>query len=205
MRYAFTTSRSGTGRNKKSEGIQGLIMMRKVITIQLHQECRMSLANWLSTNTNRNAKIMRSWFKQIVVAVEYIHKKADIKPGNILVTYDSRLKICDLGLAAAIQNDDECEEWRTSVGSMLYRSPEQHHLYDQRVDIFAMGLILIEMCAVVSPDERFRIFTRIRQGLLIDILQDQPDALNLATKLTKIDRNERPAMKEILRHPFFKK
>jgi len=41
--------------------------------------------------------------KEILIAVDYIHKNRilhrDIKPGNILVTKDNKLKLADFGLA----------------------------------------------------------------------------------------------------------
>lgn len=93
------------------------------------QRCQLSLADWLRQNDTREMERMKSWFKQIVSAVEYLHNKntihRDLKPSNILIYSNEVVKICDLGIATVIENGEESLEWRTSIGSQLYRAPEQ--------------------------------------------------------------------------------
>ncbi|MBR4324124.1 MAG: protein kinase, partial [Bacteroidales bacterium] len=70
----------------------------------------------------------------------------DLKPDNILVTYrGDNVKVLDFGLAYSDSYDDHL----VKAGTPKYAAPEQMtkgNLVDQRADIYAVGLILLEMC-----------------------------------------------------------
>jgi serine/threonine-protein kinase len=78
-----------------------------------------------------------------------IHR--DLKPNNLRVTPDGRLKILDFGLAKLAQPatpEEETEsETRTGAGTLPYMSPEQlrGEAVDARSDIWAAGTVLYEM------------------------------------------------------------
>jgi serine/threonine protein kinase/Tfp pilus assembly protein PilF len=78
-----------------------------------------------------------------------IHR--DLKPNNLLLTPDGRLKILDFGLAKLAQpatpEAETDSETRTEAGTLPYMSPEQLHgdTVDARSDIWAAGTVLYEM------------------------------------------------------------
>ncbi len=80
-----------------------------------------------------------------------IHR--DLKPGNLRVTPDRRLKILDFGLAKLLQPVSEGSQAETvsrtqaAVGTPPYMAPEQlrGEQVDARTDIFALGGVLYEM------------------------------------------------------------
>ena len=82
-------------------------------------------------------------------AAGVVHR--DLKPGNIMVTRDGRVKIVDFGLAKRRIGVDAAPEDLTHTGTVMgtaaYMSPEQvrGEAVDHRSDIFCLGLILHEM------------------------------------------------------------
>ncbi|GMS86622.1 hypothetical protein PENTCL1PPCAC_8797, partial [Pristionchus entomophagus] len=97
------------------------------IYIQM-QLCKYSLSEWLAGNKTEHSRSipkMRTWFKQVVSAVAYIHNlnliHRDLKPSNILFSDKDTLKLCDLGIATERSVDDRTETalLRTNIGTML--------------------------------------------------------------------------------------
>ena len=79
-----------------------------------------------------------------------IHR--DIKPGNIMVLPDGRVKIMDFGIAH-VHEPTVKTQTGVLLGSPQYMSPEQivGQPIDHRADIFALGLVLYEMLTGVKP------------------------------------------------------
>ena len=92
----------------------------------------------------------------VAEALAYAHERGvihrDIKPGNIMVLPDERVKIMDFGIA---QLREPMVKTQTGVmlGSPQYMSPEQITglEVDHRADIFSLGLVLYEMLTGTRP------------------------------------------------------
>ncbi len=97
----------------------------------------------------KDKKLVKRIFAQMLDALSYVHKRQiyhrDLKPDNIMVTFKGdNVKILDFGLAAADSFDDDL----VKVGTPKYAAPEQRtrgNNIDQRADIYALGLIFLEM------------------------------------------------------------
>jgi eukaryotic-like serine/threonine-protein kinase len=83
----------------------------------------------------------------------------DLKPGNLRVTTDGRLKILDFGLAmlrhpvTASATTESLGEVQAIAGTLPYMAPEQllGGKTDARTDIYAAGLVLYEMATGQRP------------------------------------------------------
>ena len=88
-----------------------------------------------------------------------IHR--DLKPGNLRLTPDGRLKILDFGLARLVQpvsgaaETETLTQTRTIAGTVPYMAPEQlrGEKVDARSDIWAAGIVLYEMATGRLPFE----------------------------------------------------
>ncbi|TRY69839.1 hypothetical protein DNTS_012935 [Danionella cerebrum] len=90
---------------------------------------------------------------QVLKAVESIHSKGlihrDLKPLNIMFSIDGTVKVGDFGLVTSAENESEGQllERTRHTGTRSYMSPEQATQtdYNEKVDIYALGLIYFEL------------------------------------------------------------
>lgn len=92
----------------------------------------------------------------VAEGLAYAHERGivhrDVKPGNIMLLHDGRVKIMDFGIA---HMHEPMVKTQTGMllGSPQYMSPEQivGQPIDHRADIFSLGLVLYEMLTGVKP------------------------------------------------------
>lgn len=95
--------------------------------------------------------------RQIASALEAAHGMGivhrDVKPHNVLVARNGTLKLCDFGLAKILRGGDMASRAGEILGSPAYIAPEQwgDHAVDQRVDLFALGVIYYLLLTGVTP------------------------------------------------------
>src|SRR5437868_3490590 len=87
--------------------------------------------------------------RQILSALSFAHRNGivhrDIKPHNIVVGSDGRLKVTDFGIARS--GASQMTEAGSIVGTAQYLSPEQARgaPVDPRSDLYSLGIVLYEM------------------------------------------------------------
>lgn len=95
----------------------------------------------------------------------------DVKPSNIIITNENVAKIVDFGLARVIATASATQSI-SSTGTLPYMAPEQilGESIDQRCDIWALGVILIQMMTGSHP------FVRPNTGAMTFAIINQPPA-----------------------------
>jgi serine/threonine protein kinase len=149
-----------------------------------------------------------AWVAEVATALAVAHKKGvihgDVKPANILIAEDDRVKLTDFGMARLASRDSKDTPL---LGSPAYWCPEQivGKPQDARSDIFSLGVVLYELVTGRRPfdaDSLQGICSRILSSTPLPPSHANPSvpvALNelIASCLAK-DPNQRCASAEIL-------
>jgi serine/threonine-protein kinase len=77
----------------------------------------------------------------------------DVKPANVMVTFDGAVKLIDFGLARSLPNGAVDEAVAGQFGTARYSSPEQvrKDVVDARSDIYSTGCVLYHLLAGRPP------------------------------------------------------
>ncbi|XP_030764956.1 eIF-2-alpha kinase GCN2 [Sitophilus oryzae] len=175
-------------------------------------------------------------FREIVEGLAHIHQQGmihrDLKPVNIFLDYSDHVKIGDFGLATTIRiamrsrqgeyfgvtksqaeslKEDMPDESKTGhIGTALYIAPEINSSgkanYNQKVDIYSLGIILFEMCykPLDTGMERIKILNKLRMkdvGFPSDF-DDNDRARFLIKWLLNHDISNRPTSQELLQSEY---
>jgi eukaryotic-like serine/threonine-protein kinase len=95
-----------------------------------------------------------AWGAEVATALAVAHRKGvihgDVKPANILITNDNRIKLTDFGMARLASGDSKDTPL---LGTPAYWCPEQiiGKPQDARSDIFSLGVVLYEMVTGQRP------------------------------------------------------
>ena len=105
-----------------------------------------SLEQHLRTHKQVEIKLALSWFIDICDALAYAHRMRvihrDIRPANVLVDQNMRVKVTDFGTSRFLSDDQYAS---TRIGSPPYMAPE--HFSGRAVwqsDLYSMGVLMYE-------------------------------------------------------------
>ena len=152
--------------------------------------------------------ILLRLFYKIVIAVEFIHSNGfihrDIKPENVLIGDGFEPKLADFGSSVMQQIVRN-----TFCGTYEYMAPEiyQRERQTQKVDIWALGILLFEMTHNKMPF-RDKTMLEVRDLLASKAIpfdkQISGRIRNVVEKILQFDPERRPSAQEILCFPELK-
>ena len=172
---------------------------------------------------NMDADTAWRLLRQIVEGLLYVHGQGvihrDLKPGNVFLDSQGNVKLGDFGLAASLAHSLSVNANPTNtpissmqrdltcgIGTPLYVPPEQADektmSYNDRADMFSLGIIVVELFSKPFPTEMERIncLRRVRDGILpIELDENIKSMLKL---LLAKDPAQRISASELLKGDF---
>ncbi len=115
-----------------------------------------TLRDLLRERTRLTAAEALSVLEPVLAALSAAHAAGlvhrDVKPENVLLADDGRVKVADFGLARAAANL-EATSATSLIGTVAYLSPEQviRGIADERSDVYSAGVMLFEMLTGRPP------------------------------------------------------
>ncbi|XP_062973789.1 eIF-2-alpha kinase GCN2 [Elgaria multicarinata webbii] len=219
-------------KDSPSEG-DGTSMIQTVHYLYIQMEycekstLRDTIDQGLYEDTNRFWRL----FREILDGLAYIHEKGmihrDLKPVNIFLDSGDHVKIGDFGLATdhpayaidtkqgegfsdhPLAKSDLSGHLTGMVGTALYVSPEVQgttkSTYNQKVDLFSLGIIFFEMSyhPLTTASERIVVLSQLRLPS-IEFPKDFDEVKNAKQKLVitwllNHDPSKRPTAMELLK------
>ncbi|XP_055375444.1 eIF-2-alpha kinase GCN2-like [Condylostylus longicornis] len=202
--------------------------LNQVMYIQMEFCEKSTLRQSIDDDLYKNT--VRSWqlFREILEGLSYIHQQGiihrDLKPDNIFLDSRDQIKIGDFGLATtnfSLLHSNDQNEYNIdcknnynnlgtgTVGTILYIAPEltscdSKPIYNEKVDMYTLGIILFEMSnpPFKTVMERVKTITALRsknitlpEKMLKDAWYEQNEIIRW---LLKHDSCLRPTAKELL-------
>ena len=166
-------------------------------------------------------KIAKRWAVQILKGLEYLHSQEppvihrDLKCENIFINGTSGdLRIGDLGLSTVHRNNGKA---LSVLGTPEFMAPDMYEegSYDEKVDIYAFGMCLLEIFTKEIPYKECtnpaQIYKKVTRGAPPDSLSRlKSEHARKFIELCLGYKNEegkyvRPSAKELLEHEFLEK
>ncbi|XP_051509229.1 serine/threonine-protein kinase WNK2-like [Myxocyprinus asiaticus] len=158
-------------------------------------------------------KVLRSWCRQILKGLHFLHTRAppiihrDLKCDNIFITGPTgSVKIGDLGLATL----KRASFAKSVIGTPEFMAPEMYEEhYDESVDVYAFGMCMLEMATSEYPysecQNAAQIYRKVTSGVKpasYNKVMD-PEVKEIIGECICQNKEERYSIKDLLNHAFF--
>ncbi|KAM7005860.1 serine/threonine-protein kinase WNK2 [Tautogolabrus adspersus] len=158
-------------------------------------------------------KVLRSWCRQILKGLHFLHTRAppiihrDLKCDNIFITGPTgSVKIGDLGLATL----KRASFAKSVIGTPEFMAPEMYEEhYDEAVDVYAFGMCMLEMATSEYPysecQNAAQIYRKVTSGVKPASYSkiSDPEIKEIIGECICHRWEERYSIKDLLNHAFF--
>ncbi|XP_016299594.1 serine/threonine-protein kinase WNK1 isoform X6 [Sinocyclocheilus anshuiensis] len=186
---------------------------RKCIVLVTELMTSGTLKTYLKRFKVMKIKVLRSWCRQILKGLHFLHTRAppiihrDLKCDNIFITGPTgSVKIGDLGLATLKRSSFA----KSVIGTPEFMAPEMYEeKYDESVDVYAFGMCMLEMATSEYPysecQNPAQIYRRVTSGVKPGSFDKVaiPEVKEIIEGCIRQYKDERYAIKDLLNHAFF--
>ncbi|KAI1882102.1 hypothetical protein AGOR_G00247230 [Albula goreensis] len=186
---------------------------RKCIVLVTELMTSGTLKTYLKRFKVMKIKVLRSWCRQILKGLHFLHTRAppiihrDLKCDNIFITGPTgSVKIGDLGLATLKSTSFA----KSVIGTPEFMAPEMYEeKYDESVDVYAFGMCMLEMATSEYPyaecQNAAQIYRRVTSGVKPASFDKVaiPEVKEIIEGCIRQNKEERYAIKDLLSHAFF--
>ncbi len=150
-----------------------------------------------------NSELIYNWIYEIINGIYYLHKQRiihrDIKPQNIFLTKEARIKIGDFGISRAF-DDESTSIAYTNLGTLKYMSPQVRNYTDYtfKSDCWSIGCTLYELITLnlfVDSNHYTSAIQTNNEFINISSMSILNELLNM---MLQIDENKRSSSKELI-------
>ena len=149
---------------------------------------------------------------QILEGLKYLHQSCiihrDLKSANIFLTKSGCVKIGDLNVSKILNTMRTAS---TQTGTPYFASPEiwNDQPYDYKCDIWSVGCIIYEMCALHVPfrgNSMQNLYQNVLRGIYQQIsMRYSEDLRKIIKQILVVNPKNRPSSSELLENPIIKR
>ncbi|XP_047678912.1 serine/threonine-protein kinase WNK2-like isoform X3 [Tachysurus fulvidraco] len=192
---------------------ESLLKGKKCIVLVTELMTSGTLKTYLKRFKVMKPKVLRSWCRQILKGLHFLHTRAppiihrDLKCDNIFITGPTgSVKIGDLGLATL----KRASFAKSVIGTPEFMAPEMYEEhYDESVDVYAFGMCMLEMATSEYPysecQNAAQIYRKVTSGVKpasYNKVKD-PEVKEIIGECICQKKEERYSIKDLLNHAFF--
>ncbi|KAF2154653.1 kinase-like protein, partial [Myriangium duriaei CBS 260.36] len=147
--------------------------------------------------------------RELAIALKHVHDAGvihrDLKCGNVLISEDGHLQLCDFGVSAVVEND--ASKRSTIIGTPYWMAPEMHddQEYGQEIDCWAYGCTLFEMATGMPPNHKFHpqyLKQVLKSAPRLEEDQFSQGLRDFVAFCLQENPEDRPKAQQIVEHPY---